>query len=150
MARTWYWKLWPWKCTECRSTSLPIPIRYQLTSSPTCIVRPCRFPNILPLIAEGNIHVFIAFQDILHQQLFHRKEVFKVNVLSCAKLLPLCLTLCSPAAPLSLGFSRREHWSGLPCPPPGGLPDPGIKPMSRTSSALAGGVFAASATWEAP
>ena len=31
-------------------------------------------------------------------------------------------------APLSLRFSRQEHWSGLPCPPPGHLPDPGIQP----------------------
>ena len=33
-------------------------------------------------------------------------------------------------APLSMEFSRQESWSGLPCPPPGDLPDPGIKPMS--------------------
>ena len=33
-------------------------------------------------------------------------------------------------APLSMGFSRQEYWSGLPCPPPGGLPDPEIKPRS--------------------
>ena len=33
-------------------------------------------------------------------------------------------------APLSMGFSRQEYWSGLPCPPPGDLPDPGIKPRS--------------------
>ena len=33
-------------------------------------------------------------------------------------------------APLSMGFSRQEYWSGLPCPPPGGLPNPGIEPGS--------------------
>ena len=33
-------------------------------------------------------------------------------------------------APLSMGFPRREYQSGLTCPPPGDLPDPGIKPMS--------------------
>ena len=33
-------------------------------------------------------------------------------------------------APLSMGFSREEYWSGLPFPPPGGLPDPGIEPRS--------------------
>ena len=33
-------------------------------------------------------------------------------------------------APLSMGFSRQEYWSGLPCPPPGDLPHPGIKPAS--------------------
>ena len=51
-------------------------------------------------------------------------------------------------APLSMGFSRQEYWSGLPCPPPGDLPDPGIEPVSLTSPALAG-FFTASATWEA-
>ena len=34
-------------------------------------------------------------------------------------------------------FSRQEHWRGLPCPPPGDLPDPGIEPASLMSSALA-------------
>ena len=37
---------------------------------------------------------------------------------------------CNPTAPLSLGFSRQEYWSGLPCPPPGDFSDPGIKPVS--------------------
>ena len=41
--------------------------------------------------------------------------------------------------PLSMGFSRQEHWSGLLCPPPGGLPDPGIKPTSLPPPSLAGG-----------
>ena len=49
-------------------------------------------------------------------------------------------------APLSMGFSRQECWSWLPCPPPGDLPNPGIKPMSLTSPALAGGFFINSAT----
>ena len=52
-------------------------------------------------------------------------------------------------APLSMGFTRQEYWSGLPCPPPGNLPDPGIEPTSFMSPALAGGLFTASATWEA-
>ena len=49
-------------------------------------------------------------------------------------------TLWTPAhqAPLSVGFSRQEYWSGLPFPPPGDLPDPGIEPESP---ALAGGFF---------
>ena len=33
-------------------------------------------------------------------------------------------------APLSMGFSRQEYWSGLPCPPPGNVPDPGIETVS--------------------
>ena len=40
-------------------------------------------------------------------------------------------------APLSLGFFRQEYWRGLPSPPPGDLPNPGIEPMSLTSPALA-------------
>ena len=39
-------------------------------------------------------------------------------------------------APLSMGFSRQEYWSGLPCPPPGDLPQPGIKPASPAASIL--------------
>ena len=38
-------------------------------------------------------------------------------------------------APLSMGFSRQEYWSGLPCPPPGDRPDPGIEPGSAASQA---------------
>ena len=40
---------------------------------------------------------------------------------------------CHPQYPLSMGFSWQEHWSGFPCPPPGDLLDPGIKPTSLTS-----------------
>ena len=47
----------------------------------------------------------------------------------------LCQTLATPwtvacQAPLSMGFSRQEYWSGLPFPSPGDLPDPGIEPGS--------------------
>ena len=44
-------------------------------------------------------------------------------------------------APLSMGFSRQEYWSGLPCPTPGDLADPGIEPTSPASPALAGRFF---------
>ena len=49
-------------------------------------------------------------------------------------------------APLSMGFSRQEYWSGLPFPPPGHLPDPEIEPASP---ALAGRFFTTSTNWEA-
>ena len=47
----------------------------------------------------------------------------------------LCPTLCDPMdctcqAPLSMGFSRQDYWSGLPFPSPGDLPNPGIEPGS--------------------
>ena len=52
-------------------------------------------------------------------------------------------------APLAVGFSRQEYWSGLPSPSPGSLPDPGIEPVSLMSHALAGGLFTTNATGEA-
>ena len=52
-------------------------------------------------------------------------------------------------APLSMGFSRQEYWSGWPCPPPGDLPNSGIEPAFLMSPALAGGLFTTSGTWEA-
>ena len=44
-------------------------------------------------------------------------------------------------APLSMEFPRQEFWNGLPFPPPGNLPDPGIKQASLPSPALAGRFF---------
>ena len=54
---------------------------------------------------------------------------------SCCLVAKLCPTLCDPwtvarQAPLSMGFSRQEYWSGFPFPFPGDLPDSGIKPGS--------------------
>ena len=64
----------------------------------------------------------------------------------------LCVTLRTVAcqAPLSMGFSRQEYWSALPCLPPRDLPEPGIEPKSLTSPALAGRFFTLSTIWEAP
>ena len=63
-----------------------------------------------------------------------------------AKSRQLCPTLCTlwtvaHQAPLSMGFSRQQHWSGLPCPSPWDLPDPGIKLTSLASLVLAGRFF---------
>ena len=68
-----------------------------------------------------------------------------------AKLLQLCMTVVTLwtiacQASLSMGFSRQEYWSGLPCPPPGDLHDPEIKPTSVMSPALVGEFFTTSAT----
>ena len=58
---------------------------------------------------------------------------------------PLCVVRQTPP---SMGFCSQEYWSGLPCPPPGDLLDPGIEPLSLTSPALAGRFFTTSTTWE--
>ena len=70
----------------------------------------------------------------------------------CAKSLQL-YPIAAPwtlahQVPLAMGFFRQEYWSGLPCSPPGDLPDPRTKPVSK-SPALAGKFFTTSATWEA-
>ena len=72
----------------------------------------------------------------------------------CAKLLQSYPTLCdsvncSLPGSLSMEFSMEEYWSGLPCPPAGTLPNPGIEPMSFLSPALAGRFFTRFFTWEA-
>ena len=62
----------------------------------------------------------------------------------------LCVTpwIVAHQAPLSMGFSSKEHWSVLPCPSPGDLPGPGIKSASSVSPALE--ILYHCATWEAP
>ena len=64
----------------------------------------------------------------------------EVHMRSVAKSCPILVTPWTVAcqAPLSVGFSRQEYWSGLSFPPLGDLPDPEIKPISP---ALAGGFF---------
>ena len=71
-------------------------------------------------------------------------------VISCFSRVRLCTALwtVSHQAPLSMGFSRQEYWSGLSCPPPGDLPNPGIEPTSLKSPALAVRFFTTSSTWE--
>ena len=86
----------------------------------------------------------------------------KTSTFCCACLdAQSCLTLCDPmdcSLPGSsvLGDSSgKNYWSGLPCPPPGELPDPGMELISLLCGdsslmpVLAGGFFTTSATWEA-
>ena len=67
-------------------------------------------------------------------------------MLSCFSCVQLFATLWTVAhqAPLSVKFSRQEYWNGLPYPPPGDLPDPGMEPKSPMSPALLGGFFTTS------
>ena len=72
-------------------------------------------------------------------------------VLSCFSCVQLFAVPWSVThqAPLSMGFSRQECWNGLPCPPPGALPNPGIEPKSLMSPELAGGFLTTSIALEA-
>ena len=66
-----------------------------------------------------------------------------MSVLNCFSHVQLFVTLWNIAcqAPLSMGFFRQEYWSGLPFPPTGDLPQPGIEPEPLTSLVLAGRFF---------
>ena len=95
--------------------------------------------------------LFICWTSVLRFRLF--LLITWISLISTDKLLllwPACVhtqLLMSDSvtqwtvtrqAPLSMGFSRQEHWSGLPSPPSGDLPTPGVKPTSPVSPALAG------------
>ena len=113
-------KLAPLKCSECKPS-------FSFSPFPAPPFQMCSFPSPYP-----------PSKNTMH-----------------AKPLQSRLTLCdlwtvAHQAPLSMGFSRQEYCSGLPCPPPGDLPHPGIKPESLLSPALAGGFFTISANWDAP
>ena len=58
--------------------------------------------------------------------------MWKCSSLSCVRLFAIPWTIAHQA-PLCMEFSRQEYWSGLPCPPPGDLPDPGTEPESHVS-----------------
>ena len=75
----------------------------------------------------------------------------RMHVCSAALVVPwLCDPMdCGPPG-MSMGFSRKEHWSGLPRHPPGDFPNTGIELTSLTSPTLAGGFFSTGATWEVP
>ena len=70
-----------------------------------------------------------------------------VSMFSCV---PLCVSPWTVAhqVPLSMEFSRKEYWSGLPFPTPGDLSDPGIEPVSPVSLALVGRFLYHCTTWE--
>ena len=79
------------------------------------------------------------------------KSLLLLLLLSRFSRVRLCATPWTVArqAPLFMGFSRQEYWSGFLFPPSEDIPDPRIEPASLTSPVLAGKFFTTSATWEA-
>ena len=122
----------------------------------------CLLPQALPL------QPLITILFLPHSLSLHNSRSLQTHLLFplrlglpalcasvCSKLLHSHPTLCnpmpcSPPGPLSTGFSRQECWSGLLCPPPGDLPDPGVDPAVLRSPAFASTFFPTSTTWEAP
>ena len=88
-------------------------------------------------LRDWNWHTYTT--DTIYKQTANENLLYSSgDPTQCSAVLCLvvqsCLTLCKPMAvarqaPLSMGFSRQKYWSGLPCPPSGDLPDPGIDPV---------------------
>ena len=83
----------------------------------------------------------------------HKTRLY-VDAYIHAKSFQSCLTLCDPVDHNPPGFFvhgilQARILDGFPCPPPGNLSDPGIKPAALMSPALAGRFFTTSTTWEA-
>ena len=91
-------------------------------------------------------------KSLMPQSLTRIKCLINLCVCVCVCVfIPLFATPWTIAhkALLSVEFPKQEYWSGLPFPTTGDLPDPGIRPTSPVSPALAGRFFTTSATWEA-
>ena len=75
------------------------------------------------------MHTCVYMHIYIHTHMCTHTYVHACCHFSCVWL---CVTPWTVArqAPLTLGFSRQEYWSGLPCPPPGDLPNPGFEPRS--------------------
>ena len=80
----------------------------------------------------------LAFYFYLSECFYHKKVLCECCHFSRVQVFVTPWTIARQA-PVSMEFSRQEYWSGLPCPAPGDLPNPGTKPTSLTSPALAGG-----------
>ena len=105
--------------------------------------------NILRFQSSKEIRV-TTIKDIIIFS-YYLYEFICAYVLSHFSHVWLCATPWTVAhqAPLSMGFSRQEYWSGFPCSPPGHLPNPGIELAPLMSPTLVGAFFTTSATWKA-
>ena len=89
--------------------------------------------NLLFLTSAGLL-TQLGDKNLLKNNIY--SSLIHACVLSCFSCVLLCNSRAVPhQAPLFMGFFRQESWSGLPCPPPGDLPNPGIEPMSSALQA---------------
>ena len=114
---------------------------------------PCPPPQ-LPHLSQLNLCDF-SEPVTINQNIFFFPQRHRPLTCVSAQSLQSCPTLCdlmdlAHQDPLSMGFSRKEYWSGLPYPLPGNLPHPVIKLKFLMSLALAGRCFTISTAWEDP
>ena len=128
------------------------------------LILPSIFLNMLILVFLGwSILDIFCWHSAQVDDLTHTHSAIFVSPLKPLRCVCMCVCACecirfscvwlfatqrtrARQAPLSMGFSRQEYWSGLPCPPPGDLANPGMEPASLTFPALAGGFLTTSAT----
>ena len=97
--------------------------------------------NISVTVTSHNCHLFFVVRIFkIYCLNTFRSQVCMLSHFSHVQLFATRWTVAHQD-PLSVGFSRQEYWSGLPCSPPGDLPHPGNKHTSLTSPALIGGFF---------
>ena len=90
---------------------------------------------------------FVCLLALFFVTLCGKRDLSSLYMFSHIQLFVTLWTIAHQA-PLSMGFSSQGYWNGLPCPPPGDLPDPGIQPTSLKSLALADGFFISRDTLE--
>ena len=81
-------------------------------------------------------------QNIKEKKIYSESKILTcmLSHFSCVQLFVILETVACQT-PLSMKSSRQKHWSGLPFPPPGDRPNPGIEPASPAPPALAGRFF---------
>ena len=130
----------PPSITVCESGFTSKVTRTWIRKQNTCLQRPLHSPFLPPPCPK---HMHCVTSD---SRLF--MLACMLSHFNCVRPLATLWTVALQA-PLSMGFSRQEYWSGLSFPSPGDPPNPGIKPSSLMPPALTGVFFTTSATLEA-
>ena len=139
------------------SVDSPLSLCSGLFLSSSCCLNSFHIKKNLAAVLASEISLTssLTFSQV-HQTTSPRWWLCKYQAVSAcmqAKSLQSCLTLCHPMdynlPGSSMGFSRQEYWSRLPCSSPGYLPNSGIELQSLVSPALTGMFFTTNATWEA-
>ena len=145
----------PFRQNKCRLQSPHVRgcLRVHLDARPAQAARRCTEPCVdrwlqHPVTSHDPVvsvplWILCTTMDSWNYLSFGKGEFHLPSVCSSVQLCRLFVTPWTVAhqAPLCMGFPRQEHWSVLPCPPPGDLPNPGLGPTSLVSPALPGGLF---------
>ena len=144
------------KPSELPLVSRALTIRQALCKVFTCMIsiNHCNSPALKKQKNKKPFFFFLQMRKLGHREnnfpSQHSWEMACVLLLSCCSRVQLFVTpwTVTHRAPLSMGFSRQKYWSGLPCPPPGDLPDPRIELVSLKSPPWTGAFCPPGKPWE--